>query len=129
MEHSVTGFGGIMGISDMIDTIRRRPGLFLGSDSITALWHFLDGYQAAEREYALCWREELFPLPFRYFHEYTGYRLHGSSVMGWCQLILNACNGEEKTALQNFFEFYDEFMQIPVERYTHSEISGIIIPD
>lgn len=123
MERQVTGFGGIMGISDMIDTIRRRPGMFLGSNSITALWHFLDGYQAAEREYALCRREELFPLPFRYFHEYTGYRLQGSSVMGWRLLILNACNGEEETALQKFFDFYDEFRQVKMKRYWKAVLS------
>lgn len=56
-------------------------------------------------------------------HEYTGYRLQNSSVMGWCRLILNACNGEEKAALQKFFEFYDEFRQIRMKRYWKAVLS------
>ena len=48
-----------MAIDDMIKTIRKRPGMFLGSNSITALWHFLDGYQAAERDLGVCWKAVL----------------------------------------------------------------------
>lgn len=98
--------------------------MFPGSNSITALRHFLDGYQAAEREYAMCRRGELFPLPFRYMHEYVGYRLKGSSVMGWHLLIFNACDGEEETALQKFFELYDEFRQVGMKRYWKAVLSG-----
>ena len=106
-----------MSVSSMIDTIRRRPGMFLGSNSITALRHFLDGYQAAEREYAVCRKGELFPLPFRYMHEYTGYRLQEHNSMGWSHQILNACDGAEDAALQKFFEFYDEFQCVEMKRY------------
>lgn len=112
-----------MGISDMIDTIRRRPGMFLGCNSITALRHFLDGYQAAEREYSIYRKEELFPLPFQYMHEYTGYRLQDLSTKGWRRQILDACNGEEETALQKFFEFYDDFRQIGMKGYWKAVLS------
>ena len=106
----------------MIDTIRRRPGMFLGSNSITALRHYLDGFQAAEREYAIC-RKELFPLPFWCMHEYAHYCLKGSSGMGWNTLILNACDGVEEAALQKFFELYDEFRQIGMKRYWKAVLS------
>lgn len=112
-----------MSVSNMIDTIRKRPGMFLGSNSITALRHFLDGYQAAEREYTVCRKGELFPLPFRYMHEYTGYRLKERNSMGWSHQILNACDGAEDAALQKFFEFYDEFRQVRMKRYWKAVLS------
>ncbi|MDE6926507.1 MAG: hypothetical protein K2P59_14850 [Acetatifactor sp.] len=97
--------------------------MFLGSNSITALRHFLDGYQAAEREYAVCRKGELFPLPFQYMHEYVGYRLKERNNMGWTCQILNACGGAEDVALQKFFEFYDEFRQIRMRRYWKAVLS------
>ena len=112
-----------MSISNMIDSIRRRPCLFLGSNSISALRNFLDGYQAAEREYAISPDRELFPLPFRFMHEYMGYCLHDSSTKGWRLLILNACDGVEEAALQKFFEYYDEFRQIRMKRYWKAVLS------
>lgn len=119
------GEGQVMSISNMIDMIRRRPGMFLGGNSISALEHYLNGYQAAERDYAIYRdrRGELFPLSFRYMHAYTGYRLHNSDNMGWRHLILNACGGEEEAALQKFFELYDEFRQIGMKRYWKAVLS------
>lgn len=102
----------------MIDLIRRRPGMFLGSNSISALRNFLDGYQTAEREHAIYYQaEELFPLPFEYMHEYAAYRLRNRNSMGWSHQILNSCNGVEDVALQKFFEFYDGFIRVRMRRY------------
>lgn len=106
-----------MSINSMIDLIRRRPGMFLGSNSISALCHFLNGYRAAEREHAIYRTGELLPLPFLYMHEYTGYRLRDHSNMGWCHQILNSCDGVEDIALQKFFEFYDGFIRVRMRRY------------
>lgn len=106
-----------MSVYDTINLVRKRPGMFLGRNSITALSHYLDGYKAAEREYGICWKGELFPLPFRYMHEYAKYRLNESGNMGWCRLILDSCDGAEDIALQKFFEYYDEFLQIRMKRY------------
>lgn len=112
-----------MNISKIIDTIRKMPSLFLDSNKITALWHFLNGYQAAERANGICQKGELFPLPFQYMHEYTAYRLQDLSTAGWCYQILNSCNGVEDIALQKFFEFYDELKQIEMKRYWKAVLS------
>ena len=112
-----------MYISNMIDAIQRMPSLFLDSNKITALWHFLNGYQAAERANDICQIEDLFPLPFQYMHEYTAYRLQDLSTAGWCYQILNSCNGVEDIALQRFFEFYDELKQIRMKRYWKAVLS------
>lgn len=106
-----------MSTMNLIDMVRKRSGMFLGSNSISALWNFLDGYHAAELEYAIYQTGNFFPLSFRYMHEYTGYRLHDRSNMGWCAQILKACDGAEDVALQKFFEFYDGFIRVRMKRY------------
>lgn len=106
-----------MSIFGMIDLIRRRPGMYLGRNSISALRNFLDGYRAAEREHSLNQIEELFPLPFSYMHEYTAYRLHERNSMGWSHQLLKACDDAEDIALQKFFEFYDGFIRVRMKGY------------
>lgn len=112
-----------MDIFDMIDLIRRRPGMFIGSNSITPLFHYLNGFQAAELEYGICRKRKLFPLSFRYMHEYTEYRLQNRSTIGWCRQILNSCDGDEEAALQKFFEYYDGFKQVGMNRYWKAILS------
>ncbi|MDE7432149.1 MAG: hypothetical protein K2N34_09590 [Lachnospiraceae bacterium] len=106
-----------MSISSVINKIRKRPGMYLGSNSITALSHFLDGYQMAERDYDVCSREELFPLEFRYMHEFIRCKLNSENNLGWCSNILDFCNGDEEKALNKFFELFDEFTKIKMKRY------------
>ena len=92
--------------------------MFLGSNSISALRNFLEGYPTAEREHDIYHQaEELFPLPFEYMHEYAAYRLRNHNSMGWSHQILSSCNGVEDVALQKFFEFYDGFMRVRMRRY------------
>ena len=112
-----------MSIFNTIELIRKYPGMFLWSKSITALSHYLEGYQYAEREYGICRKGELFPLPFRYLHAYAGYRLQESCVAGWRHLILNSCDGAEDIALQKFFEFYDDFKQVKMKKYWKAILS------
>lgn len=104
-------------IYNVIETIRKRPGMYLGSNSITALMHFLDGYRFAERVYDVNWRNELFPLNFDYMHEFVNVKLKCSNNAGWCHNILEVCNGNEAMALNHFFELYDEFVQVRMKRY------------
>lgn len=106
-----------MSIFNMIDRIRKRPGMYLGSCSITALSHFLCGYQAAELDYGLYRRGNIVPLQFEYMHEFTKMKLSSRDNRGWCGHILKFCNGDEEKALNQFFELYDEFVQIRIKRY------------
>lgn len=106
-----------MSVYNIINTIRKRSGMYLGSNSITALWHFLDGYQAALRDNGICSNRELFPLDFRYMSEFTNVRLGYSGNMGWHEHILGFFNGDEEKALAGFFELFDEFIQIRMKKY------------
>lgn len=112
-----------MSIFGMIDTIRKRPGMYLGSMSITHLFHFLDGYRAAEREYDQYRKKEMFPLDFYYMSEFTNVRLNCHNNAGWCWHILEFCEGDEEKALNKFFELYDEFKQIKMTRYWKAVLS------
>jgi len=113
-----------MSIYNIIDNIRKRPGLYLGGKSITALSHFLDGYQAAQRDLAAEQNGALFPLPFQYMHDYTAYRLKNPrSSMGWRDQILRSCDGDEEAALWKFFELYDGFIRVRMRRYWKAVLS------
>lgn len=105
-----------MGISDAIDTIRKRPGMYLGSKSITALSHFLNGYQFAQQDYGVGGVERLFPLNFKFMHEFTKIQLCKDDNLGWCNHILNACDGDEEKALDKFWELYDEFKEVKMKK-------------
>lgn len=107
-----------MNIHNLIQTIRRRPGMFLGSLSIKPLMHFINGYKFAQNELGKNNDSEIFPLDFWFFHEFVKVKLgFSSSVPGWCNLILQSCNGDEKKALEMFFTLYDEFEQIRPVKY------------
>lgn len=113
-----------MSIYNIIDSIRKAPALYLGSKSITSLLHYLDGYQAAERELGAKRNGELFPLPFQYMHDYTKYRLKNPrSAMGWSEQILCSCNGDEEEALWRFYELYDGFIRVRMRRYWKAVLS------
>lgn len=102
----------------MIRQLQTRPGAYLGSKAITPLFHFLNGYQAAERALGVCWRGNLFPLDFQFMHSFSDLRLGTKcACAGWCRNILTACHGDEEKALALFFELYREFTQVGMKRY------------
>lgn len=106
-----------MSISNMIERIRKRPGMYLGSNNIIALWHFLNGYKFAERDSGVECNGTLFPLNFKYMSEFANVQLNCTNNLGWCHNILNFCNGNEDIALNKFFELYDEFNQVSMKGY------------
>lgn len=101
-----------------IDMIRERPGMYLGEMSITRLRSYLDGFQGAV--YRLCHDEEsrtLLPLPFWFFHEYVARHFgRNSSVAGWRNIILEHTEGDEAEGLAVFFQLFDAFKALAIER-------------
>lgn len=108
---------------EFIETIRKRPGMYLGSNSITALWHFLNGCRFALRE-AGNEPYELFPLDFYFMHEYTKL-MYGfyESTAGWRNHILRNCGNDEEKALFKFFELFDEFKEMRAEKCWRAVLS------
>lgn len=112
----------------LIETIRKRPGMYLGSNSITALMNFMHGYQFALRElrkFDDACPTNLFPLDFYFMHEYTTllYGLYESTA-GWRNHILWNCGGDEEKALNKFFEVFDDFKEIRAEKCRRAVLSA-----
>ena len=102
----------------MIRQIQTRPGMYIGSNALTPLSLFLDGYQAAERDLGVCWHGNLFPLDFQFMHSFTDVRLQTKCVCaGWCRNMLTFCHDDEEKALNLFFGLYQEFRRIEMKRY------------
>lgn len=100
----------------VIERIRKRPVLYLGGESITALWHFISGYDLAELDHKIEKNQKsILPLSFGFMHEYVFCRLGIRNTKSWCNNILDSCNGDEKAALHKFFEYYDEFSSAEVK--------------
>ena len=105
-----------MSIHSVINCIRKRPGMYLGSNSITALSHFLNGYTIAESDFGADFQRELFTLDFHFMHDFVKMRFNEENNIGWCNNILNYCDNNEEKGLEIFFELYDEFKNIKMKR-------------
>lgn len=104
-----------MGTFELIERIRERPGMWLGRKSISLLNVFLSGYRAAEMDYNIRTeqRQQLLPLNWWFMHEFSKIKCNEyESTAGWCNIILNHCGGDEKAALDKFYEFFDEFKSL-----------------
>jgi len=99
--------------------------MYLGTRSLSALWHFQHGYKCALKAYSLESEEHLGP-PHE-FVDWVAYRLHFSdSVRGWKNMILDRTR-DESLALDRFYELLDEFenrQQRVVVKCTHLEYKG-----
>ncbi|MGB4775452.1 MAG: hypothetical protein WBP45_09790, partial [Daejeonella sp.] len=98
----------IRNLKDYFAQVRKRPGMYLGTISISKLHDHLQGYQMAY------WFNE-FDNPvdknfFNNFNEYI-YRYYGVTTNdNWKGVILEQCFGNEQTALETFFQLFDLFI-------------------
>ena len=95
------------GMFGLLEKIRQKPGLYLGSPSVTALRHFLVGYKFARQELGLMPTEpeldfyhEFQPWLQRYFHIQT--------ANAWDKILLFKYL-DEKTAFSHFFQLLETF--------------------
>jgi len=95
--------------SSILDTIRERPAMYLGEGTITALWHFLIGWEMALTRLGNVQKSPEVPIDFA---DWVGYRLHlGSNFDGfWKRAILSRVR-DESHALDRFFELRDEYLR------------------
>ena len=88
----------------LLQVIRERPTLYLGERSLSALWHYLQGFWMALSIHDI--RTEYILPPD--FHDWVAYRLHFfESTSGYRNMILKRVPNES-TALDRFFELVDE---------------------
>lgn len=91
----------------ILDTVRERPGMYLGLKSLSALRYFLKGYEMG-RLRSDC-EVPLAVVPTR-FADWVAYRLHLSSNWSgfWHCAILSRVR-DEAMALDRFYQLLDEF--------------------
>ncbi len=100
-----------------IETIKTRPGMFLGTISVSKLRSFLDGYKMALYDFKLSERTALLPLPFWFFHEYVAERFgYYESTSGWCNMILDQVARDEEKGFHLFYTLFEEFKQTTISR-------------
>jgi len=93
---------------DLLQQIHEKPGLYIGSPSISSLYMFLAGYQFAQRQshIALSGQEE----EFREFQPWLQKKFGVQSSHSWSHLILFQ-SVDERDAFKRFFQLFAEFLQ------------------
>lgn len=96
-------------VFDLLKQIEQKPGLYLGTVSITALRMFLVGYKHAQQEMAVMPTEEELDF-YRKFQPWLQKRLNVHTANGWDKIVLiQSIN--EKEAFQSFFKLLKKFQQ------------------
>ena len=104
-----------MSLYEKLDIVRRRPGMFLGTNSVSKLYIFIAGYRFALPDGSSDLQTEGH-LPFSYFNAYVAKRYNCSGSMGWANILLEVCHGSEEDGLKLFFEVLDEFRTLCIEK-------------
>lgn len=103
-------------IYDIIDSVRERPALYMGSKSITLLRSFLSGASYASHLLGIDYGYNNFsPIPFRFFDDYVAqFYNYFESTSGWEKMILNNNNNDEEASLDTFYTLLDDFRSIHI---------------
>lgn len=97
----------------ILDTVRDRPGMYVGVKSLSALWFFLHGYQMCRWRLGQNGPQEVPD----HFADWVGYRLHlQSGRSGFWHLAILERIRDEEAAFDRFYELRDEFFKrVPIE--------------
>jgi len=94
-------------IYDVLNRIRRKPGLYIGDAKLTRLDSFIAGYLAGLAKGGLTFRREA--PDFHRYHDWIARRLgYTESTSGWYMMICGRCSGEHE-AFDRFYGLLDEF--------------------
>jgi hypothetical protein len=93
-------------VPDLLEKIRRRPGMYLGECSLTSLYHTIGGYALALGVHEIE-NDTTLRLPDD-FNDWVAYRLHyKESTSGWKRMILGV-SGDGAAGFIRFFELLDQ---------------------
>lgn len=103
-------------IYDIMDEVRDKPALFMGSKSITVLNSFLDGAVYTLNKLGIdIGYNDFSPIPFCFFNNYVArYYNYFEPTSGWMNMILNKNGGEEKTSFDILYTLLDNFRSIEI---------------
>jgi hypothetical protein len=93
----------------LLEKIKAKPGLYLGTASITHLRMFIVGYRFARTELNIANTEAESDF-YKKFQPWLQNRLSVRTSSSWDKIILLMCI-DEKAAFHYFFQLLDEFRQ------------------
>ncbi|NES25005.1 MAG: hypothetical protein F6K41_40375 [Symploca sp. SIO3E6] len=111
------------GIFGLLEKISQKPGLYLGSPSVTALRHFLVGYKFARQEMGIVPNE----LELDFYHEFQPWLQRYFQIQtpnAWDKVLLFKYLDEER-AFSRFFQLLEEFRY----RDKNQDIDPIVLDD
>ena len=94
---------------DLLEKIKTKPGLYLGSASITSLRMFILGYRYAHSEMGIASTEAESDF-HKHFQPWLQNRLSIHTVNAWDKVILLTCI-HENAAFDYFFQLLEDFLQ------------------
>lgn len=94
---------------NLLEKIKTKPSLYLGTASITNLRMFILGYRFARSEMNITNAEAESDF-YKNFQPWLQNRLSIRTVNAWDKIILLTCL-DEKAAFDYFFQLLDEFIQ------------------
>jgi hypothetical protein len=92
---------------DLLESLRKRPGIYLGKASITLLEAFLNGYETFHEQI------DYGNPSFDGFNDFIDNYYGNYSTAGWKNKILAAHYNNEEEALEWFFKILDEYRESP----------------
>lgn len=88
---------------ELLDKIRKTPGLFLGNKSISRLGSFIDGFYCGLDDSGMFDHKE-----WSEFQNFVNMKYGNKKTMRWDFFLLSA-EGDESKAFDRFFILLDEF--------------------
>lgn len=99
----------------VLEEIRPRPVLLIGSSSLVDLRVWLEGLDFGLRRVGGCLVSDP---TFYHFHRFAQLRLgFRESTSGWTRMITDRSDGEPGSAISRFFELFDEFRALGPTRH------------
>ena len=94
-------------IIDLLDAIKERPGMFIGTRSITRLSSFLHGIRIAFRIV----NQSFGCSVLNDFEEYIEIKYSSKRSVSWNEIFLESTDNDEVKAFELFFYEFEIFMQ------------------
>jgi hypothetical protein len=96
-------------VYETIALIRPRPAMYIGEHSLPCLCSFLYGCLYLAYQQAIETNEHP---EFQGFHDWIAARFGWSeSTSGWCNIIIQECGGDQRKAMDRFFDLVEEYQR------------------
>ncbi len=92
---------------EILEKIKTKPVMYIGSPSVNDLFHFLVGFKTALRELGIQATDEEMDF-YREFQPWVQKKYHVSTSNSWAKIIMLHC-GSEQEGLNVFYKLLEEF--------------------